>query len=79
MIVPPQVGFSASVSLTLIVNGQPVEVAQLGPRSIILREPAQAIAQQPATLVVRVGDNQKTQQVILGAVSRDNPCEVLYW
>ena len=77
--IPPQQGFSASVSLTLLVDGQPIEVAQLGPRSIILREPAQAIAQKPATLIIEIGQSRETQQIVLSGISPSDPREVLYW
>jgi hypothetical protein len=79
MIIPPQQGFSASVSLTLLVDGQPVEVAQLGPRSIFLREPAQEITQKPATLIIEIGQSRETQQIVLSGVSPNDPREVFYW
>lgn len=57
-------GYSATVVMYLLVNGQRYDVAQVGPNSMYLRHNAQ-INNGHAKLVIRVDDHEEIQDVIL--------------
>lgn len=75
---PPQEGFSAQVHLKLLVDDQPVELAQVGPRSLRLRQPCNGIEGKLALLVIRVGRTLKKREILLTRVVPDDPHEIEY-
>ncbi|HVA50470.1 MAG TPA: hypothetical protein VNH11_29245 [Pirellulales bacterium] len=76
---PAQEGFSARVLLELIVDGQNVEIAQVGPHSVWLRRPEHWICNKPGKLVITVGSTRKTKEIVLSGASADDPQEIGYW
>jgi hypothetical protein len=74
-----QEGFSARVSLDLIVEGQSIPIAQVGPDSVRLREPTGGLEGKAAKLIMTVGSTRKTQDIILSKCSPTDPKEVSYW
>ena len=61
-------GYSARVDLKLHVDGQVLDVAQTGRRSLILRE-QHAVAGRSAELVITVDGNRSSYPIVLGAVA----------
>jgi hypothetical protein len=74
-----QEGFSAPISIELFVDGEPVEVAQVGPNTIRLRQPMPGIQGKAAKLVITIGSTRKKQDIILSQCSPTDPSEVSYW
>jgi hypothetical protein len=59
-------GYSAEVSLRLIVNGKALVLSQVGPSDVVVRAPCDTIADScNAELVITVDGNIKTRQVFL--------------
>lgn len=75
---PSQEGFSAQVLLKLFVDDRPVEIAQVGPKSVRLREPLAGIEGKMALLVIRIGRTIKRRQILLTRVLPDDPFEIQY-
>jgi len=72
-------GFSALVALELFIDGEPVELAQVGPKTVRLRRPMPGIEGKAARLVITVGSTRKTQDIILSRCSPTDRREVSYW
>ena len=71
-------GYSAQVNLELrLPSGEYVDVAQTGPKSLILRE-ASEIPLGPATLVVTVDGHRDEYDIILSRIA-DCSREVFYF
>lgn len=76
---PPQEGFSADVLLELFVDQTPIEVAQVGPRSVRLREPPSFDFEgKMALLVIRIGRTRKKREILLTRLAPDDPLEIEY-
>jgi hypothetical protein len=59
-------GYSAEVSLRLIVKGQTLVLSQVGPADFIVRAPCDPITEScDAELIISVDTNVKTRQVFL--------------
>ncbi|HVU87228.1 MAG TPA: hypothetical protein VHD36_07900 [Pirellulales bacterium] len=59
-------GYSAEVSLRLIVNGQTLVLSQVGPADFVVRAPCDSIAEScDAELVISVDGNVKARHVFL--------------
>jgi hypothetical protein len=67
------------VSLKLIVDGQVIELGQVGPEFVRLREPMQGLEGKAAQLVIRVGSTRKIQEIILAQRSSTDPKSISYW
>ena len=57
-------GYSAQVEIYVLIDGAKHDVAQIGPDSLILRQPLE-FAKGPAQIVVSVDGRQETHEVIL--------------
>ena len=76
---PAQEGFSVPVLLELFVDGEAVEIAQVGPTSLRLRKANPAVEGKPATLVITIGSDRKTQDIVLSHALPNDPREIQYW
>jgi hypothetical protein len=74
-----QDGFSAHVTLGIIVDGQRIDIAKVGPKTLRLRQPMQGLEGKAAKLIMTVGSTRKTQDIILSKCSPTDPKEVSYW
>ena len=61
-------GYSAHVEIYLIVGDEHLPVAQVGPNSLILRQPSELPAGH-AQIVIKVDDHEEVHDVILGTTS----------
>jgi hypothetical protein len=75
---PLQEGFSAPVRLELLVDNRPIEVAQIGPKSIRLREPNVEIEGKMGILTITIGRTLKRRKILLTRVVLDDPLEIEY-
>ncbi len=75
---PPQEGFSAQVLLKLFVDDRPVEIAQVGPKSVRLREPLTGFEGKMALLVIRIGKTRKRWRIVLTRAMPNDPFEIQY-
>jgi len=57
-------GYSASVDVYMIVNGQRIEIAEIGPDSMVLRDHEQVV-RGAAEIVIEVDGQKETHHVIL--------------
>ncbi len=57
-------GYSAAVEIRLIVDGRELSVAQVGPRSLILRQPCE-LPSGDARIIIKVDDHEEEHDVIL--------------
>lgn len=64
--------------LELFVDNRPIEVAQIGPKSIRLREPSTEIEGKMATLTIRIGRTVKRRDILLTHAVPDDPLEIEY-
>lgn len=78
MKLPPQDGFSARVLLKLVVDGRPVEVCQIGPTTVRLREPLPGAEGKLARLTIRIGRSRKRREILLTGADPDDPREIRY-
>jgi hypothetical protein len=71
--------YSAAVRLTLMVSGESIDVAQVGARSIILREP-RSFEPQPADLIITISGVPQTLPIILMRPDPgQSPLEIRYF
>jgi hypothetical protein len=75
---PLQEGFSAPVLLELLVDNRPIEVAQIGPKSIRLRETPAGIEGKMGILTIRIGRTLKRREILLTRATQDDPLEIEY-
>jgi hypothetical protein len=70
--------YSADVSLEIVVQGETIDVAKIGPHRLVLRQPRKLPA-GAAELRVTVGENTTSQQIILSPRADAVSAEVNYW
>jgi len=58
-------GYSAHVEIYLLVDGEPLRVAQVGPGSLILRDLREIPPGASAKLVIKIDDHNEEHDVIL--------------
>jgi hypothetical protein len=58
-------GYSAHVELYLLVGGEQLRVAQVGPDSLILRDMRVIAPSTSATLVIKIDDHDEQHDVVL--------------
>jgi hypothetical protein len=71
-------GFSARISLSMFVDGASIAIAQVGPKTVRLRQPDANLVGKHARLVIQVGNGRKTQDIFLTGTSGDDPLEMVY-
>lgn len=64
--------------LELLVDNRPIEVAQIGPKSIRLREPNVEIEGKMGILTITIGRTLKRRKILLTRVVLDDPLEIEY-
>ena len=72
-------GYSARVRLGLRVDGARLEVAQVGPDSLILREPRVIAPSTIADLIIEVDDKVEVTSVILAEGASRTDARVKYF
>jgi hypothetical protein len=58
-------GYSATVVLTLVVNGQRLALSHVGPSGLIVRDECEPIPPGDAEIHIRVDDSRHRQRVYL--------------
>ena len=58
-------GYSAHVEIYLLVDGEPLRVAQVGPGSLILRDLREIPPGASAKLVIKIDDHNEEHDIIL--------------
>jgi hypothetical protein len=68
-------GYSAHVELFLVVGGEKLRVAQVGPDSLILRDLRVIAPSTSAKLVINIDDHREEHDVVLfeGAAGTNEP------
>jgi hypothetical protein len=58
-------GYSSSVAIHLEIDGQRLDVAQIGPDSLILRSPTEIAPSTSATLVINIDGRIERDEIVL--------------
>jgi len=72
-------GYSARVRLGLRVDGNQLDVAQVGPDSLILREPRAIAPSTVAKLIIEVDDKVEETSIMLAEGASGNDARVKYF
>lgn len=63
----------------MIVEGELIDIAKVGPKTLRLRQPVPGLEGKSARLVMRVGSTRKIQDIVLSHYSPTDPKEMSYW
>jgi len=72
-------GYSAQVAIYLIVDGETLNVAQIGPDSFYLREARAIPPNTTATLVLKIDEHEERDEIVLFEGATPNSTKVRFF